>query len=101
VEVDLDAPKAGEVLGNGACHSDSVIHGVLPHRRRVLLARRPSRDRRMGGVTARRLAAAHRLVQAKKLKLDELVTRTYALDDVNESMTAPEKGEVVRGVLVM
>jgi Zn-dependent alcohol dehydrogenase len=53
------------------------------------------------GVTARRLAAAHRLVQAKKLKLDELVTRTYALDDVNEAMTALEKGEVVRSVLVM
>ena len=36
-EVDLDAPKAGEVLvkvvANGVCHSDySVIHGVLPHR---------------------------------------------------------------------
>jgi S-(hydroxymethyl)glutathione dehydrogenase/alcohol dehydrogenase len=34
-EVDLDAPKAGEVLvkvvANGVCHSDySVIHGVLP-----------------------------------------------------------------------
>ena len=54
-----------------------------------------------GGTAARRLAAAHRLVQAKKLKLDELVTRTYALDDVNEAMTAPEKGEVVCGVLVM
>jgi Zn-dependent alcohol dehydrogenase len=54
-----------------------------------------------GGATARRLAAAHRLVQAKKLKLDELVTRTYVLDDVNEAMTALEKGEVVRSVLVM
>jgi len=52
-DVDLDNPKAGEVrvkiVANGVCHSDySVIHGVLPHRRRVFLARRPSRDRRMG-----------------------------------------------------
>src|SRR5260370_33942477 len=34
-EVDLDPPKAGEVLvkiiANGVCHSDySVIHGVVP-----------------------------------------------------------------------
>jgi len=49
----------------------------------------------------RGLAAAHRPVQAKKLELDELVTRTYALDDVNEAMTALEKGEVVRSVRVM
>jgi Zn-dependent alcohol dehydrogenase len=41
------------------------------------------------------------LYKQKKLKLDELVTRTYALDDVNEAMTALEKGEVVRSVLVM
>ena len=36
-EVDLDPPKAGEVLvkviANGVCHSDySVIHGVVPCR---------------------------------------------------------------------
>jgi len=37
----------------------------------------------------------------KKLKLDELVTRTYALNDVNEAMAALEKGEVARRVLVM
>ena len=41
------------------------------------------------------------LYRQKKLKLDELVTRTYALDDVNEAMIALEKGEVVRSVLVM
>ncbi len=41
------------------------------------------------------------LYMRKKLKLDELVTRTYALDDVNEAMTALEKGEVVRSVVVM
>lgn len=37
----------------------------------------------------------------KKLKLDELVTRTYRLDQVNEAMTALEKGEVIRSVVVM
>ena len=41
------------------------------------------------------------LYMDKKLKLDELVTRTYALDEVNDAMTALEKGEVARGVVVM
>jgi len=37
----------------------------------------------------------------KKLKLDELITRTYPLDQVNEAMAALEKGEVARSVVVM
>jgi len=41
------------------------------------------------------------LYMNKKLKLDELVTRTYSLDEVNEAMTALEKGEVARSVVVM
>lgn len=36
-----------------------------------------------------------------KLKIDELITRTYPLDDVNAAMTALEKGEVARSVIVM
>jgi S-(hydroxymethyl)glutathione dehydrogenase/alcohol dehydrogenase len=36
-----------------------------------------------------------------KLKLDELVTKTFTLDEVNDAMTALEKGEVVRSVLLM
>jgi len=45
-----------------------------------------------------------RLVQLymnKKLKIDELVTRTYSLDEVNDALTALEKGEVARSVVVM
>jgi Zn-dependent alcohol dehydrogenase len=41
------------------------------------------------------------LYMNKKLKLDELVTRTYSLDEVNEAMTALERGEVARSVVVM
>jgi S-(hydroxymethyl)glutathione dehydrogenase/alcohol dehydrogenase len=41
------------------------------------------------------------LYMNKKLKIDELVTRTYALDEVNEAMVALEKGEVARSVVVM
>jgi S-(hydroxymethyl)glutathione dehydrogenase/alcohol dehydrogenase len=41
------------------------------------------------------------LYMKKKLKLDELVTRTYSLDEVNAAMTALERGEVARSVVVM
>ena len=41
------------------------------------------------------------LYMKKKLKLDELITRTYPLEDVNEAMTALERGEVIRSVIVM
>ena len=30
-----------------------------------------------------------------------MITRTYALEEVNEAMTALEKGEVARSVVVM
>ena len=41
------------------------------------------------------------LYMNKQLKLDELVSRTYPLGDINQSMTALEKGEVARSVIVM
>jgi S-(hydroxymethyl)glutathione dehydrogenase/alcohol dehydrogenase len=39
------------------------------------------------------------LYRAGKLKLDELVTRRYSLNQVNEAFTALRQGEVVRGVI--
>lgn len=41
------------------------------------------------------------LYMNEKLKLDELLTRTYPLEDVNETLTAMENGEVARSVVVM
>jgi NDMA-dependent alcohol dehydrogenase len=41
------------------------------------------------------------LYMKKKIKIDELVTRTYPIEEVNEAMTALEKGEVARSVIVM
>jgi S-(hydroxymethyl)glutathione dehydrogenase/alcohol dehydrogenase len=40
------------------------------------------------------------LYMAGRLKLDQLVTRRFRLDDINRSMEAMEKGEVARGVIV-
>ena len=39
------------------------------------------------------------LYMAGKLKLDQLVTRTYKLDDLNTALAAMEKGEVARSVI--
>jgi S-(hydroxymethyl)glutathione dehydrogenase/alcohol dehydrogenase len=39
------------------------------------------------------------LYRAGVLKLDELVTRTYQLEEVNEAFTAMLNGEVARGVI--
>jgi S-(hydroxymethyl)glutathione dehydrogenase/alcohol dehydrogenase len=36
-----------------------------------------------------------------RLKLDELVTRTYALDEIDQAFADLTAGEVARGVLVM
>jgi len=35
-----------------------------------------------------------------RIKLDELITRRYALDEVNEAFRAMEAGEVARGGLL-
>jgi Zn-dependent alcohol dehydrogenase len=39
------------------------------------------------------------LYQAGKLKLDELVTRTYPMEEINEAYAALERGEVARSVV--
>ena len=38
------------------------------------------------------------LYQAGRLKIDELITRHYALDDVHQAMEDLERGELARGV---
>jgi Zn-dependent alcohol dehydrogenase len=35
-----------------------------------------------------------------RIKLDELITRRYGLDEVNEAFRAMEAGEVARSVLL-
>ena len=39
------------------------------------------------------------LYRAKKLKLDELVSRTYRLEDINTAFAALEHGEVARSII--
>ena len=40
------------------------------------------------------------LYRAKRLKLDELVTKRYPLDQINEAISSMERGEALRNVIV-
>jgi Zn-dependent alcohol dehydrogenase len=40
------------------------------------------------------------LYQQKRLKLDELITARYALDDINEAITSVRNGEALRHIIV-
>jgi Zn-dependent alcohol dehydrogenase len=41
------------------------------------------------------------LYRQGRLKLDELITRTYSLDEINEGFELLQNGAVARGVVVM
>jgi len=40
------------------------------------------------------------LYQCGRLKLDELITRRYTLDQINEAIADAEKGEALRNVIL-
>jgi Zn-dependent alcohol dehydrogenase len=40
------------------------------------------------------------LYQDGRLKLDELVTKRYRLEEINEAVTAVKRGEALRNVIV-
>jgi S-(hydroxymethyl)glutathione dehydrogenase/alcohol dehydrogenase len=40
------------------------------------------------------------LYQAGRLKLDELISRRFSLDEINDAFHALEAGQVARGVIV-
>ena len=42
-----------------------------------------------------------RLYQAGQLKLDELITRRYSLDEVNAGYQDLDDGKLIRGVIIM
>jgi Zn-dependent alcohol dehydrogenase len=41
------------------------------------------------------------LYQAGRLKLDELITGRYPLEDINEAIESTERGEALRNVIVL
>jgi len=84
----------------------AVIVGVIRHGEQLTID--PDflhQDRVLMGCTygsANMRAAMPKLVElylAKKLKLDELVSRTYRLEDINAAFTALDQGEVARSII--
>jgi S-(hydroxymethyl)glutathione dehydrogenase/alcohol dehydrogenase len=84
----------------------AVIVGVIPHGQQLSID--PDflhQDRMLLGCTygsANIRAAMPKLMDlymAKKLKLDELVSRTYRLEEINTAFAALEQGEVARSIL--
>ncbi len=83
-----------------------MIVGVIRHGEQLTID--PDflhQDRVLMGCTygsANMRAAMPKLIDlylAKKLKLDELVSRNYRLDEINTAFDALEKGEVARSII--
>jgi S-(hydroxymethyl)glutathione dehydrogenase/alcohol dehydrogenase len=83
-----------------------VIVGVIRHGEQLTID--PDflhQDRMLLGCTygsANMRAAMPKIVDlymAKKLRLDELVSRTYRLEEINPAFEALEKGEVARSII--
>jgi len=84
----------------------AIIVGVIRHGARLTID--PDflhQDRQLLGCTygsANMRAGMPQLVElyrAKKLKLDELVSRTYRLGEINTACAALEQGEVARSII--
>ena len=55
--------------------------------------------RRRGHISRRDIPRLLRLYNEGKLKLDELITTKYALDDINEGYQDMRDGKNIRGLL--
>jgi S-(hydroxymethyl)glutathione dehydrogenase/alcohol dehydrogenase len=96
-KAELEAPRAGEILvevkAAGVCHSDlHAVRGDCQEKRLVgslYGSGQPLRD-------IPRLVA---LYEEGRLKLDELATRIYSLDQINDALEALASGEGARGII--
>ena len=84
-ELELDEPGPGEVrirfVAAGMCHSDEHL--------------------RTGDSTGLYdIPRLLRLYRAGQLKLEELITRRYALDEINQGYADLDDGQLIRGVII-
>jgi S-(hydroxymethyl)glutathione dehydrogenase/alcohol dehydrogenase len=125
-ELDLDPPKAGEILVRfvavGLCHSDDHLRtGDIPVRYPIVGGHEGAGIvEETGGDVTRFKPGDHvvcsflpvcghcrfcargmsNLYRADRLKLDELVTTRYRLEDVNQGYRDLLDGRNIRGVLI-
>jgi S-(hydroxymethyl)glutathione dehydrogenase/alcohol dehydrogenase len=93
------ARKGGTVVLTGLARTDA--QGSLPMFPFVMQEKRVIGSVYGSGNPADDIARLVALYQAGRLKLRELVSRTYALDEVNQALDALAAGAGARGVILM
>jgi Zn-dependent alcohol dehydrogenase len=95
-EFELDRPRAGEVLvrlaATGLCHSDE-------HIRQGKLAPPPDILRDLGLPAMSPAIGGHEGYRAGQILLDEMITKRYALDEINDAYADLTAGQLIRGVI--
>jgi S-(hydroxymethyl)glutathione dehydrogenase/alcohol dehydrogenase len=98
-ELELDPPKANEVLirmeAAGLCHSDELPGGIL-----IVYHRRMQGSLFGGANPLYDIPMILSLWHEGKIKLTELITKTYTLDEINEGYHDLMDGKNIRGVIV-
>jgi S-(hydroxymethyl)glutathione dehydrogenase/alcohol dehydrogenase len=98
-EASLDAVRPGGMLtlvGLSPMGSGTNLPGAV-----IVRQEKTIKGSYYGSVSPRRdFPMMIDLYRAGKLKLDELISREYRLDDINEAYAAMLKGETARGVIV-
>jgi len=89
--------KGGAVVLTGLSRTDALAS--IPTFLFVMQEKRPESARSTVRATADDIPHLVTLYQAGKLKLRELVTRTYPLDGVNDALAALAAGEGARGII--
>ena len=105
--VDLEGPKTGEVLGEikatGICHTDYYTLSGAEIRTRPfqLVTGRKWEGSAFGGARGR--TDVPKIVDGYmegKINIDDLITHTMPLDDINKSFDLMKRGESIQSVVI-
>jgi Zn-dependent alcohol dehydrogenase len=91
------ARKGGSIIVTGLSRTDAVAS--LPLFPFVMQEKRLTGSLYGSGQPSRDVPRLVALYREGKLKLDELVTRTYSLDGINDALDALSSGEGARGII--
>ena len=105
--VDLEGPKTGEVLveikATGICHTDyyTLSGAEISTRSFQLVTGRKWEGSTFGGARGR--TDVPKIVDGYmegKIKIDDLITHTMPLDDINKGFDLMKRGESIQSVVI-
>ena len=105
--VDLEGPKAGEVLGEikatGICHTNyyTLSGAEIRTRPSLLVMCRNWEGSAFGGARGR--TDVPKIVDGYmegKINIDDLITHTMPLDDINKGFDLMKRGESIQSVVI-